>query len=182
MRGRADRHRAFMGFGAISPWRGRTPRAGRACAAGWGEPPPRPCPTLHRLLRLAGATSEQRICVAGPRGLAAMLSLCRLGFTQACRLSGETCPGADDACDVLLVTGPMTRDAFVATLRHALPRLRDGGVLAAHESGLEDDAAIQEALSSIGRCAGWRVHDMAESCLVALEVRRQQGFCRTGYY
>ena len=135
-------------------------------------PPPRPCPTLHRLLRLAGAKPQHRICVTGPQGLAAMLSLCHMGFAEACCLSGETCPFGDGPVDVLLITGPMTSDAFVTTLSHALPRLKDGGVLAAHESGLEDDALIQRTLAAAGRISGWRVHDMAGSCLVALEVTR----------
>jgi hypothetical protein len=45
-------------------------------------------------------------------------------------------------------------------------------VLAVHEAGLEDDALILDALKQSGRTAGWRVHDMAGSCLVALEVTR----------
>jgi hypothetical protein len=143
-----------------------------ARAASWGDPPPRPCPTLHRLLRLAGAKPADRVCVAGPQGLAALLSLCHMGFSQACCFRGEACPCGDGPCDVLLLTGPMDRDAFTSTLAHALPRLKDGGVLAAHEAGLEDDALILQALQAAGRTAGWRVHDMAGSCLVALEVAR----------
>ena len=142
--------------------------------SGWGDLPLRPCPTLHRLLRLAGAKPSDRICVAGPQGLAAMLSLCHMGFAEACCLGREACPGGETPCDVLLVTGPMTPDALVATLSHALPRLKDGGVLAAHEGGLDDDALIQKTLAAAGRSAGWRVHDMAGSCLVALEVTRNR--------
>ncbi len=135
-----------------------------------GELPPRPCPALHRLLRLAGARTSDKVCVAGPQGLAVLLSLCRLGFAEACCVRPQGRPSGERAFDLLLVTGPMDRDAFARALAHALPQLKDGGVLAAHESGLEDDQVILAAIQASGRSAGWRVHDMARSCLVAVEV------------
>jgi hypothetical protein len=139
----------------------------------WSDPPPRPCPTLRRLLRLAGARPQDKVCVTGPQGLAALLSLCHLGFAQACCLDGGACACSDMPCDVLLVTGPLDGEALSAALAHALPRLKDGGVLAVHEADLEDDRVILQALKASGRLAGWRVHDMAGGgCLVALEVRR----------
>lgn len=151
-----------------------------AGSASVADPPPRPCPTLKRLLALAGARPEQRVCVAGPQGLAVLLSLIRLGYGEACYVSGPTSSCGDEPCDVLLVTGPQTRDAFVATLATALPRLKVGGVLAAHEGGLQDDLLIQQVLAGVGRQVGWRVHDMAGSCLVAMEVLRaeRRGFLR----
>jgi hypothetical protein len=138
----------------------------------WADPPPRPCPTLRRLLRLAGARPQHRVCVTGPQGLAALLSLSNMGFSEACCLRRDACACDDGPCDILLLTGPMDRETFVATLGRALPRLRDGGVLAAHEGALEDDALILQVLEAAGRTAGWRVHDLAGSCLVALQVTR----------
>jgi hypothetical protein len=138
----------------------------------WTDPPARPCPTLRRLLRLAGARPEHKVCVTGPQGLAALLSLSNMGFSEACCLRGDACACGDGPCDVLLLTGPMGKDVLLSALAHALPRLKDGGVLAVHEAGLEDDALILDALKQSGRTAGWRVHDMAGSCLVALEVTR----------
>jgi hypothetical protein len=112
--------------------------------------------------------------VAGPQGLAVLLSLCRMGFAEACYVNGPTSSCGDEPCDVLRVTGPLSRAAFVAALASALPRLKLGGVLAAHEGGLQDDALIQQVLAGAGRQVGWRVHDMAGGCLVAMEVVRAQ--------
>jgi hypothetical protein len=81
-------------------------------------------------------------------------------------------PGCDSgpACDLLLLTGSMAPAALAAILVQALPRLRDGGVLAARETELQDDALIGQVLAACGRMPGWRVHDMADGCLVALQV------------
>ena len=136
------------------------------------EPPLPPCPTLRRLLMLAGAKPNHRVCVAGPKGLSALLLLCRMGFAEACCVNGPTSSCGDAPCDVLLLTGPLSREAFVATLAAAAPRLKLGGVLAAEEGGLQDDALIQHVLAGAGREVGWRVHDLAGGCLVAMEVLR----------
>ena len=142
------------------------PRAG-------GTPPtstPPPLP-LRRLLHLARARPRDRICVCGPQDLDVLPTLARLGFGRGCSLDAQ--PGLREGagpCDLLLLTGPMAPAALAALLVEALPRLRDGGVLAARETDLQDDALIAQVLAACGRVPGWRVHDMADGCLVALQV------------
>ena len=142
-------------------------------ATGREPTPPASELILNRLLRLAGARPSERVCVCGPEGFDTMLALERLGYAQVCCVSALPCPWAADApSDLLLLTGPMTPAALAAALARALPRLREGGVLAARETGLQDDALIVQVLAACGRVAGWRVHDLADDCLIALQVVR----------
>ncbi|MGC1302284.1 MAG: hypothetical protein WA840_07910 [Caulobacteraceae bacterium] len=132
----------------------------------------RPCPMVDRMLHLAGANPGWRVGVVGPASAATMIALCRKGFDRAVSIQGGVCPAAEGDCDLLLVTGPNTSEGLSASVHLGLGLLRDGGVLVAHECGLKDDSLIGAALRTSGREIGWRVHDMAEGCLVALQVLR----------
>ena len=135
-----------------------------------GTPPASTLP-LQRLLHLARARPHDRICVCGPEDLDVLPALASLGFGRGCCVDAEPgfC-GRGAPCDLLLLTGPMAPAALASMLAKALPRLRDGGVLAARETGLHDAALILQVLAACGRVPGWRVHDMADGCLVALQV------------
>ena len=139
-----------------------------------GTPPastPPLLPVLQRLLHLARARPQDRICVCGPETREALPALAPLGFGRGCGLDAPSGLRDDgDPCDLLLLTGPMPAAALSALLMEALPRLRDGGVLAARETDLQDDALIAQVLAACGRVPGWKVHDMAAVCLVALQV------------
>ena len=136
-----------------------------------GAPPAAAAP-LQRLLHLARAQPRDRICVCGPEHLDVLPALARLGFSGGCCVDAQRSLFEGGApFDLLLMTGPMAPAALAAMLTHALPRLRDGGLLAAREAGLQDDALILQVLAACGRAPGWRVHDMAGDCLVALQVR-----------
>jgi hypothetical protein len=134
----------------------------------------RPCPMVDRMLLLAGASPDWRVGVVGPAGPATMIALCRKGFDRAMSVAGGVCPKAEGGCDLMLVTGPTTAEALNVSVPLALSLLRDGGVLVVHEAGLKDDSLIGAALRAAGREPGWCVHDMAEGCLVALQVLRTQ--------
>jgi hypothetical protein len=132
----------------------------------------RPCPMVDRMLHLAGANPDWRVGVVGPASAATMIALCRKGFERAVSLQGGVCPGAEGDCDLLLVTGPNTSEGLNASVLLGLRLLRDGGVMVAHECGLKDDSLIGAALRVSGREIGWCIHDMADGCLVALQVLR----------
>ena len=133
-------------------------------------PEPRPCPTLARMLCLAGARPEHRICVTGPSSYAALLALCRLGFEHACRVCGPGCAVAEGACDIALITGPCEGAAFDALVAGVAGHVREGGVLVVHEAGLKDDERVRASLAACRREAGWCVHDLSHGCLVAFQV------------
>jgi hypothetical protein len=131
----------------------------------------RPSPTVERMLHLAGASPAWRVGVVGPASAAALIALCRRGYDRALAVASGVCASEGD-CDLLLVTGPLSREGLQAAVRSGLPLLRPGGVLAVHESGLADDGLIRATLRTAGREAGWCVHDLAEACLAAMEVLR----------
>jgi hypothetical protein len=62
----------------------------------------------ERAIRLAAAHLDDQVSVAGPDGLAAMVSLCREGFDSVECARRATCAGADEKSDVLLIVGAMT--------------------------------------------------------------------------
>lgn len=134
----------------------------------------RPCPMVDRMLLLAGASPNWRVGVVGPAGAATMIALCRKGFDRAMSVQGGVCPRLEGDCDLMLITGPTTAQALNASVLLGLSLLRDGGVLVAHEADLKDDGLISAALRASGREAGWCVHDMAEGCVVALQVLRSE--------
>ena len=160
-------------FGSSDPDQPLQRRAASVPSVG-GSPPgaERPCPMVDRMLLLAGACPNWRVGVVGPAGPATMIALCRKGFDRAMSVQGGVCPRAEGDCDLMLVTGPTTAEALNTSVPLALSLLRDGGVLVVHEAGLKDDSLIGAALRAAGREPGWCVHDMAEGCLVALQVLR----------
>lgn len=133
-------------------------------------PDPRPCPTLTRMLRLAGARLEHRICVTGPSSYAALLALCRLGYEHACRICGPSCATAEGGCDIVLITGPCDGVEFDRLVAGVAGHVREGGVLVVHEAGLKDDERVRALLATCRREAGWCVHDLSHGCLVAFQV------------
>ncbi len=134
--------------------------------------PDRPSPTLDRMLRLAGARTDQAVAVAGPAGLPALVGLCRKGFVRVSCARTATCGGADGRNDVLLLSGPCTGAVLADTLARTVRLLRDGGVIVAHEAGLDDDLVLADGLHALGFAVDWSVHDLAGACLVAVGVHR----------
>lgn len=134
--------------------------------------PDRPSPTLDRMLKLAGASPDQAVAVAGPASLPALVGLCRKGFSRVSCARTAVCGGADGESDLLLLTGPCTGAALSEALGRTARLLRDGGVLVAHEAGLDDDLLLARRLEAQGLQVDWSVHDLSDACLVALRVRR----------
>jgi len=86
---------------------------------------------VQRALSLAHVRPTDLVTVAGPDGLAAMISLCRAGYERVECARQATCAGADEACELLLIVGPMAQDALAETARRTARLLRDDGVLIA---------------------------------------------------
>ncbi len=133
----------------------------------------RPSPLVDRMLHLAGADAGQAVSVAGPASLAALIALCRKGFDKVSCARQATCQGADEASDVLLISGPCSSQALADVLGRTARLLKDGGVLVVHEHDLDDDQLIRGTLEGLGRQTEWCVHDLADACLVAFKVTRQ---------
>lgn len=134
--------------------------------------PDRPSPTLDRMLRLAGARIDQSVAVAGPASLPVLVGLCRKGYERVACARTATCGGADGRSDVLFLSGPCTGAALAETLGRTARLLRDGGVIVAHEAGLNDDLVLADRLHVLGFGIDWTVHDLADACLVAVGVHR----------
>src|SRR5580704_687565 len=94
-----------------------------------------PDQVVQRALFLSPVRKEDLISVAGPDGLAAMISLCRAGYERVECARQATCAGADEACELLLIVGPMAADELAETIRRTARLLRDDGVLVAQLSG-----------------------------------------------
>jgi hypothetical protein len=133
----------------------------------------RPSPLVDRMLHLAGAHADQTVSVAGPASLAALIALCRQGFDRVSCARQATCQGADEASDVLMISGPCTAQALTDVLGRTARLLKDGGVLVVHEADLDDDQLIRATLAGLGCQTDWCVHDLADACLVAFKVTRQ---------
>ncbi len=84
---------------------------------------------LDRLLRLCDADPDQPVGVAGPEALDLMCALARRGYAQVEAALRRTCGGADQACDLVIVSGPGA-DAVAATVEAVGGMLRPGGRLA----------------------------------------------------
>ena len=134
--------------------------------------PDRPSPTLDRMLRLAGARTDQSVAVAGPASLPVLVGLCRKGYERVACARTATCGGADGRSDVLFLSGPCTGAALAETLGRTARLLRDGGVIVVHEAGLNDDLVLADRLHVLGFGIDWTVHDLADACLVAVGVHR----------
>jgi hypothetical protein len=121
---------------------------------------------VQRARRLAAADTGDLVAVAGPDGLRAMVSLCRAGFDRVECAKQATCAGADEACDLLLIVGPMTAEALTDTIRRTGRLLRDGGRLIVQLADGEAQRVIAPALASVGLGAGGAVMDHAGGRLV----------------
>jgi hypothetical protein len=127
---------------------------------------------VERSVTLARASRGQRISVAGPSSLDAMVSLCRAGFNHVECARQATCACADEASDVLLVVGLMPPAELAAVLARTCRLLRDGGVLAVQLQSAGDDAAVCAALTAAGMRESCTVFDLSPGCLVAHTVER----------
>jgi hypothetical protein len=114
---------------------------------------------VERAVRLASVDGSDLVAVAGPDGLAAMISLCRAGFDRVECATKATCGGADEACDLLLIVGPMTGEALAETIRRTARLMRDGGRLVVQLPGAEALGVIAPALAGVGLRASGAVMD-----------------------
>jgi hypothetical protein len=125
-----------------------------------------PDAVIKRAIRLASADTDDFVAVAGPDGLQAMISLCRAGFDRVECAKQATCAGADEACDLLLIVGPMTPEALADTIRRTARLLKAGGRLVVQLSSAEAQAVIAPALARVGLRASGAVMDHAGGRLV----------------
>ncbi len=127
----------------------------------------------RRLARLAGATADQAISVAGPHSLDAMVALCRAGYVRVECARQATCACADDLSDVLIVDGADGDDALAERLQRTLRLMRDGAVLAIRLPSRRAQRAVYDRLAE----AGLQVTGCAHAdggALAAFTVRRRQ--------
>jgi hypothetical protein len=126
---------------------------------------------VQRALFLSSAHKEDPISVAGPDGLAAMLTLCREGYEQVECVRQATCAGADEARDLLLIVGPTSAQELAETVKRTARLLRDDGVLIAQTSGAAEEASILPALAAAGLETQFSVIDRSAGRLVMHRVR-----------
>jgi hypothetical protein len=105
---------------------------------------------VRKSVYLAHADRRQMVTVAGPDGLAAMISLCREGFDHVECARQATCQCADGASDVLLIVGRMPAAELSVVLQRTCRLLRDGGVLVVQLQQPGDDAVVRAALEATG--------------------------------
>jgi len=84
---------------------------------------------LDRLLRLCEASPDQPVGVAGPDSLDLICALARRKFARVEAALRCTCNCADQACALVIVSGP-DADAIAATVEAVGGMLRPGGRLA----------------------------------------------------
>jgi hypothetical protein len=105
---------------------------------------------VRRAIFLSRVEREDLISVAGPSGLAAMISLCRDGFERVECARQSTCAGADEACDLLVIVGRMDASTLQETVRRTARLVRDGGELACELAGAADELVVRRALARAG--------------------------------
>ena len=127
---------------------------------------------VQRALALAHVGAGELVTVAGPDGLAAMVSLCRAGFERVECARRATCGGADEDCALLLIAGQMTPDALAETVRATARLLHDDGLLVVQLSADGDDAVVRSALASRGLKTTFTLFDRSAGRLVLHRVRR----------
>lgn len=84
--------------------------------------------TLDRMLDLAQATPLCAVAVAGPEAGDAMSGLWRRGYQRVEAARCATCPGADELCDILLVSGCPRAEAAADLVTRTRAMLRTGGL------------------------------------------------------
>ena len=129
---------------------------------------------------LAKADKGQRISVAGPDSLAAMIALCRAGFDHVECARRATCACADEASDILLILGRQSPEELAAVLARTCRLLRDGGVLVVQLQRPGDAARIRPILGASGMRVGSTVFDLAAGCLVTHALERVGALRRAG--
>ncbi len=129
-----------------------------------------PDAVVQHAIRLASADTGDLVAVAGPDGLQAMISLCRAGFDRVECAKRATCAGADEACDLLLIVGPMTAEALADAIRRTARLVRDGGRLVVQLSSAEAQAVIAPALASVGLRASGAAMDHSGGRLAMHQV------------
>jgi hypothetical protein len=135
---------------------------------------------VQKSITLAHADRQGLISVAGPDGLAAMISLCRDGFDHVECARQATCSSADEASDMLLIAGRLTTDELAAVLRRTLRLLRDGGVLVVQLELPRDDQVVQAALKSAGLAVTTTLFDLKAGCLVSHTIDRPDALRKAG--
>ncbi|MDR3511443.1 MAG: hypothetical protein P4L73_07410 [Caulobacteraceae bacterium] len=127
---------------------------------------------VRKSLSLSSADRHGSVSVAGPDSLEAMVSLCRDGFdhVECARQATSAC--ADEASDLLLITGPMSLEDLSAVLHRTCRLLRDGGVLVVQLRYPRDDEAVRAALDATGMRIASTLFDLSAGCLVSHTVER----------
>ena len=121
---------------------------------------------------LAHADRGQHVSVVGPDKLSAMISLCRDGFDHVECARRSTSTYADEASDVLLVSGLMSAEDLANLLRRTCRLLRDGGVLVVQLQRPADDRIVRSVLRAMGLEARATLIDVSAGCLVTRTVSR----------
>ncbi len=127
---------------------------------------------VRRSIDLAHADRGQRVSVAGPESLAALISLCREGFDHVECARRSTCPCADEASDLLLIAGLLPAADLADLLRRTCRLLRDGGTLIVQLQRSADDAAVRSALAAAGVVTTSSRIDGRAACLAVHTVAR----------
>lgn len=131
-----------------------------------------PDEVVQRAIFLASIHKDDLVCVAGPDGLAGMISLCRAGYERVECARQATCGGADEACDLLLILGLMSAEELGETAHRTGRLLRDGGVLIVQPTCSGDEAVIRPALAELGLEIAYSLVDR-EGRFVMYTVRRR---------
>jgi hypothetical protein len=139
-----------------------------------------PDEVVRRAIFLASINKDDLVCVAGPHGLDAMVGLCRAGYERVECAVRATCGGADEACDLLLIAGPMKAQALAEIVGKTGRLLRDGGVLIVQPTQFGDEDAIRPALAALGLEIAFTLNDRVGGQFVMFTVRRRLGFAFGG--
>jgi hypothetical protein len=135
---------------------------------------------VSKSISLAHADRQGRVSVAGPDGLAAMVSLCRDGFDHVECARQATCSSADEPSDVLLVAGRLSVDELAAVLRRTCRLLRDGGVLVVQLATPSDDQTVRAVLEANALSIVSTVFDLSAGCLVSHAVEQRAALRKVG--